>query len=405
MHHATKYWKFVPAFALSLFLLPSLAQAQHYKQTNLVSDIVGMAPTIDPNLKNPWGLTRSSGSPWWIGNNNSGTSSLFNGGGSPINIFTEAGGVPGNFVIVPPPGFAPAGTQSTPTGVVFNGSPADFLLNKGTPAGKPAVFIFATEDGTISGWNPAVNISAGGNPPSINAVLEVDNSDKGSGNGAVYKGATSGEINGQRFLYVTNFRSGKVEVYDTTFKRVRLGENAFDPDGDEGHGHDDRDGGHIPRGFAPFNIQNIGGTLFVTYAKQNAAKHDDVAGDGLGFVEIFATSGKHIGHLQHGSWLNSPWGVVWTTRDFGEFSNAILVGNFGSGRIAAFNGFTYKFMGFVKNPDDSILSIDGLWSLTFGNDANAGLANTLFFTAGINGEQDGLFGTITPVDGLDGDEE
>jgi uncharacterized protein (TIGR03118 family) len=267
------------------------------------------------------------------------------------------------------------------------------------------VFIFATEDGTISGWNPGVNIPSGGKAPSTNAVLEVDNSDKGSSNGAVYKGMTSGEIDGHRFLYVTNFRSGKVEVYDTTFKPVHLGENAFDPDGDEGHGHDDRDGEHIPRGFAPFNIQNIGGTLFVTYAKQDAARHDDVAGDGLGFIEIFTTSGKHIGHLQHGFWLNSPWGVVWTTRDFGEFSNAILVGNFGSGRIAAFNGFTYKFLGFVKNPDDSILTIDGLWSLTFGNDATAGPANTLFFTAGINGEQDGLFGTITPVDGLDGDEE
>src|ERR1700704_4415365 len=180
MYPATKYWKFLPAFALSLFLLPALTQAQHYIQKNLVSDIPQPKNAdktdvfVDRNLKNPWGLTRSSGSPWWIGNNNSGTSSLFNGGGSPINIFTEAGGVPGNFVIVPPPGFAPAGTQSTPTGVVFNGSPADFLLGKGTPAGKSAVFIFATEDGTISGWNPAVNIPAGGKPPSINAVLEVD---------------------------------------------------------------------------------------------------------------------------------------------------------------------------------------------------------------------------------------
>ncbi len=413
MHPATKYWKFVPAFTLSLFLLPSLTQAQHYSQENLVSDISqpnnadGTTVLVDPNLKNPWGLTRSSGSPWWIGNNNSGTSSLFSGAGSPRNIFTEAGGVAGNFVVVPPPGFAPAGTQSTPTGVVFNGSPTDFLLDKGTPAGKPAVFIFATEDGTISGWNPAANISAGGNPPSTNAVLEVDNSDKGSANGAVYKGMTSGEIDGHRFLYVTNFRKARVEVYDTNFKPVRLGDDAFDPDGDGG---DDRGRERIARGFAPFNIQNIGGTLFVTYAKQDAARHDDVAGDGLGFVEIFTTSGKHIGHLQHGSWLNSPWGVVWTTRDFGEFSNAILVGNFGSGRIAAFNGFTYKFLGFVKNPDDTILTIDGLWSLTFGNDSDpakggAGPANTLFFTAGINGEQDGLFGTITPVDGLDGDEE
>src|SRR5438445_890130 len=215
---------------------------------------------------------------------------------------------------------------------------------------------------------------------------------RGGPNGAVYKGATSGEINGHRFLYVTNFRKARIEVYDTNFKPVSLGEEAFEAEG-------------IPRGFAPFNIQNIGVTLFVTFAKQNAERQDDVAGDGLGFVAIFTPAGKHIGHLQHGPWFNSPWGVVWTTRDFGEFSNAILVGNFASGRIAAFNGFTYKFMGFVKNPDDSILTIDGLWSLTFGNDGTAGPANTLFFTAGINGEQDGLFGTITPVDGLDGDEE
>ena len=396
----------LPLLALPLFFLPSPARAQHYKQTNLVSDIAGMAPTIDPNLKNPWGITRSpSGSPWWTGNNNSGTSSLYNGTGNPINIFTEAGGTPGNFVIVPPPGFASPGTQSTPTGVVFNGSPTDFILDKGTPSNLPAVFIFVTEDGTISGWNPGANLAAGANPPSINAVLEVDHSEKGGPNGAVYKGATSGEINGHRFLYVTNFRSGNIEVYDTHFQRVHLGGDAFDADGDGDHDRDDNDRERIPRGFAPFNIQNIGGVLFVTYAKQDGARHDDVAGAGNGFVEIFTTSGKHIGHLQHGSWLNSPWGVVWTTRDFGEFSNAILVGNFGSGRIAAFNGFTYKFMGFVKNPDDSILSIDGLWSLTFGNDGNAGPANTLFFSAGINDENDGLFGTITPVDGLDGDEE
>ncbi|MCU1315382.1 MAG: hypothetical protein JWN63_704 [Candidatus Acidoferrum typicum] len=366
-----KYWKFPAVFVFSLFLLPSVIQAQHYKQTNLVSDVAGLAPTFDPNLKNPWGLTRSSGSPWWVGNNNSGTSTLYTGTGALIPINGTA------TVTVPPPNGTPAGTQATPTGVVFNGSPTDFLV----APGKSAHFIFATEDGTISGWN-------GGQ----NAVLVVDNSDNGSSNGAVYKGATSGEINGSKFLYVTNFRSAKVEVYDTNFKRVHLGEDAFNAE-------------EIPRGFAPFNIQNIGGTLFVTYAKQDAARHDDVAGDGLGFVEIYTPTGKHIGHLQHGTWFNAPWGVVWTTRDFGEFSNAILVGNFGSGWVAAFNGFTYKFMGFLKNPDDSILTVDGLWSLTFGNDATAGPANTLFFTAGINNEQDGLFGTLTPTDGLDGDEE
>jgi uncharacterized protein (TIGR03118 family) len=367
-------WKFLPVFALSLFFLPVVTPAQHYKQTNLVSDLAGMAPVTDPNLKNPWGLTRSpGGSPFWVANNNSGTSTLYDGSGNPFPPPSKGGPL---VVTVPPPGFAP-GTQSAPTGVVFNGSATDFLIAPGVSAH----FIFATEDGTISGW-------AGGQ----NAVLVVDNSDKGSANGAVYKGATSGEINGKKYLYVTNFRSAKVEVYDTNFKRVHLGEEAFDAD-------------HIPRGFAPFNIQNIGGTLFVTYAKQDAPRHDDVAGAGLGFVEIFTTDGKHIGHLQHGDWFNAPWGVVWTTRDFGEFSNAILVGNFGSGWIAAFNGFTYKFMGFVKAPDDSILTIDGLWSLTFANDGTAGLANTLYFTAGINGEQDGLFGMITPVDGLDGDEE
>src|SRR4029077_11268926 len=210
---------------------------------------------------------------------------------------------------------------------------------------------------------------------------------------------------GQKFLYVTNFRSGKVEVYDTTFKRAHLGEDAFNANGECDQDGQGGCGDKIPAGFAPFNIQNIGGSLFVTYAKQDAAKQDDVPGDGLGYVEIFTPGGKHIGHLQHGDWLNSPWGVVWTTRDFGEFSNAILVGNFGSGWIAAFNGFTYKFEGFLKNPDDSLLTIDGLWSLTFGNDGTAGPANTLFFSAGINGEMDGLFGTITPTDGLDGDEE
>ncbi len=373
----SRFWKSLPVIALSLFLLPVVTQAQHYKQTNLVSDIMGMAPTFDPNLKNPWGLTRTSttptrpGSPFWVANNNSGTSTLYTGAGAIIPINGTG------TVTVPPPKGSPAGTLATPTGVVFNGSPSDFFV----APGKSAIFIFATEDGTISGW-------AGGQ----NAVLVVDNSDSGSANGAVYKGATSAEIVGKKFLYVTNFRSAKVEVYDTNFKRVSLGEDAFHAE-------------EIPDGFAPFNVQNIGGTLFVTYAKQDAPRHDPVGGDGSGFVELFSPNGNHVGHLQHGPWMNAPWGVVWTTRDFGEFSNAILVGNFRSGWIAAFNGFTHKFIGWVRNPDDSLVTIDGLWSLTFGNDATAGLANTLFFTAGINNEADGLFGTLTPADGLDGDEE
>jgi len=385
-------------FASAAF--PALSQAQHYIQKNLVSDTVqpansdGSAVVVDPNMKNPWGMTRSSTSPWWVNANGSGVSSIYTGTGAPASGFPDpAGSTFDNFVFVPPPKSAPSGTASTPTGIVFNGSPTDFLLDKGNPAGKPAAFIFVTEDGTISGWNATVNLATGANPPSIQAVLEVDNSDKGSGKGAVYKGATTGDINEKKFLYVTNFRSGRVEVYDTHFQRVHLPGDAFDDES-------------IPRGFAPFNIQNIGGSLLVTYAKQDALKHDDVAGPGLGFVDIFTTSGRLIGRLQHGPWMNSPWGVVWAPRDFGEFSNTILVGNFGSGQIAAFNGFTRQFIGFVRNPDNSVLAIDGLWGLAFGNGANAGSATTLYFSAGLNDEADGLFGTLTPVaNEQDGDEE
>jgi uncharacterized protein (TIGR03118 family) len=379
---------------------PAPSSAQHYVQKNLVSDVTqpnnsdGSAVIVDPNLKNPWGLTRSATSPWWVNNNGTGTSSLYTGTGAPTSNFPDpVGSTFDNFVFVPPPGFAAPGTTSTPTGIVFNGSPTDFLLNKGTPTGKPGVFIFVTEDGTISGWNPLVNVAQGAAPPSIQAVLEVDNSDKGSGKGAVYKGATSGDINEKKYLYVTNFRKGTVEVYDTNFQRVRLGDDAFEDES-------------IPRGFAPFNIQNIGGSLVVTYAKQDAQKHDDVAGTGFGFVDIYSTTGRLQGRLQHGPWFNSPWGVVWAPRDFGEFSNTILVGNFGSGQIAAFNGFTRQFIGFVRNANHSILKIDGLWSLTFGNGGNAGPATTLYFSAGLNDEADGLFGTLTPVPTeQDGDEE
>jgi uncharacterized protein (TIGR03118 family) len=386
MQSLCKSLKLAMVCVAGVALHPGITIAQHYTQTNLVSDIPGAAAVHDPNLVNPWGITRSSGSPWWVSNNNSGTSTLYTGAGAIIPI--NGTGI----VTIPPPKNAPAGTIAAPTGIVFNGS-ADFVLP--APNGKPAAFLFATEDGTISGWN--------GGP---SAFLAVDNNDNGSANGAVYKGATSADIDGTRYLYVTNFRAARVEVYDRNFNRVKMSDDAFDPDGDGDHDRDDDHVQLVPRGFAPFNIQNIGGSLFVTYAKQDASRHDDVAGDGNGYVEIFTPAGKHIGHLEHGSWLNSPWGVVWTPRDFGEFSNTILVGNFRSGWIAAFNGFTYKFIGFVKNPDDSLVTIDGLWSLAFGNGAAAGPSSTLFFTAGPDHESHGLFGTLTPVAAeQDGDEE
>ena len=389
------------ALAIASVLFPTISSAQHYTQKNLVSDIPqpknsdNSAVLVDTNLVNPWGITRGSTTPWWINNNGTGTSALYDGTGKPVNIFADpAGSLFDNFVIVPAPKTAPPGTTSAPTGIVFNGSGTDFLLSvNGKPTGKSAIFIFVTEDGTISGWNPAVNIPAGASAPSIDAALQIDNSDNGSDNGDVYKGATTADVSGQRFLYVTDFRHGKVKVYDSNFQRARFGEDAFQDEA-------------IPNGFAPFNIQNIGGSLFVTYAKQDGARHDDVPAAGNGFVVIYSPLGRIEGHLQHGPWMDSPWGVVWTPRDFGEFSNTILVGNFGSGQIAAFNGFTHQFIGFMQNPDNSILTIDGLWSLTFGNDATAGPATTLYFTAGLDGEHHGLFGTLNPVASeQDGDEE
>ncbi|HUL33840.1 MAG TPA: TIGR03118 family protein [Candidatus Eisenbacteria bacterium] len=390
------------ALGVALSLTPTPGAAQHYVQKNLVSDTVqppnsdGSPVIVDPLLRNPWGATRSASSPWWISNNATGTSTLYDGNGSPIQIFVEADGTKNDFVTVPTSPLIPAGSTSNPTGIVFNGSSTDFLLNKGTPAGKPAVFIFVGEDGTITGWNPQVNLLPGGNPPSPNVVLEVDNSKGGAPNGAVYKGAAIALWNGRRFLYAANFRRGRIEVYDTNFNFVHLPDDAFQPKDDREGDHDD-DHERIPLGFAPFNVQNIGGNLFVTYARQDAERHDDVPGAGFGFVEIYSPAGRHIGHLEHGPWMNSPWGVVRTPRDFGRFSNSILVGNFGSGWIAAFNGFTYKFEGFLKNSDDSLVTIEGLWSLTFGNGGTAGPSTTLFFTAGTNGENDGLFGSLTPV--------
>jgi uncharacterized protein (TIGR03118 family) len=341
----------------ALFLLPALTFAQHYTQTNLVSDQSGAAQPPDSNLSNPWGLTRSETSFWWVADNNTGVSELFDGEGNKqglqVTIPTPKGGTP----------------PSAPSGTVFNGT-SSFNVT----AGNSALFIFVTEDGTISGWNPSVNLN--------NAILKVDNSKVGAG--AVYKGCTIAQGGGQNILYVTNFRTAKIEVYNSSFQQVSLGPQAFADD-------------QIPSGFSPFNIQKVGTVLVVTYAKQDAAKYDPEGGDGLGFVDIFTPAGKLLTRLENGPWFSAPWGIALTPQDFGVFSNTLLIGNFRGGQISAFDPFNGQFLGRVLNQDGKGLVIDGLWALAFGNGGLAGPSNTMFFTAGPNNETEGLFGTLTPV--------
>jgi uncharacterized protein (TIGR03118 family) len=243
------------------------------------------------------------------------------------------------------------------------------------------VFLFATEDGTIVGWNPGVNpmgVTSGND-----AIIAVDNSNNPiAGNGAVYKGLAIATTNGKTLLYATNFRAGTVEVYDTAFNRV-LSPGAFtDPD--------------LPRGYAPFNIVPIAGKLVVTFAMQNAAKHDDVAGESHGIVDTFDLNGGSLQRLvQHGQ-LNSPWGVALAPANFGPLAGSLLIGNFGNGHIDAYNPGTGEFIDKVRDPHGQAIVIDGLWTLRVGNSGNNGNPNTVYFTAGPNGETDGLFGSLTP---------
>jgi len=361
--------------------------AQHYTETILVSNIpvTGQTPVRDSNLQNPWGLVSSPTSPWWVSNNAGGTATLYDASGltksppAPIAIVP----INGTGIVTIPSAPSQNGSPGSPTAVMFNGNTAAFYLpTTGNPAAR---FIFVTEDGTVQGW-------AGG----AKATIVVDNSVKPSAaKGAVYKGATIAEIDGKEYILAANFRSGRVDVFDSNFNPVKLSDEAFGNrhKGDEDD-EDDEDG---LRGFAPFNIQGIGPNIYVTYAKQDTAKHDPVGGTGLGFVDVFSSEGRLLQRLQHGPWLNAPWGIVLTPAEFGEFSHTLLVGNFRGGTIAAFNPLTGRFMGNVLNPDGSVVNIDGLWALEFGNGTGSGPAHTLFFTAGPDLEMDGLLGTLTPV--------
>ena len=341
------------AFLTTLVVVPArLALCDiDYFQTNLTSDLPGVAAHQDTNLVNPWGIAFAPTSPAWISDNGSGLSTLYNGAGQTIPLV----------VTVPPP---TGGTPpSAPTGVVFNGT-TDF---------DGSHFIFATEDGTISAWTSGTA-----------ATLEVDN----SASGAVYKGLTLGNNGGTELLYAANFNSGAVDVFNSSFHTASLAAGAFtDP--------------NLPAGYAPFDIQNIGGMIYVTYAKQDAQKHDDVAGAGNGFVDVYNTAGALQGRLiSHGA-LDSPWGLAVAPASFGPFGGDLLVGNFGDGEIDAYNPTTGAFLGVLKDSHGNPIINQGLWGLSFGNGANGFNANDLYFTAGIPGpgavEDHGLFGVIQPT--------
>jgi uncharacterized protein (TIGR03118 family) len=360
----------VPLIVLSMLLLATLSGAAFakasagsqgfYHQTNLVSDLPNVAKFQDPNLVNPWGLSHSSTSPWWVSDNGTGVSTLYNGQGQAFPLGSPL------VVTIPPPAGSPAGTTAAPTGNVFNGT-SGFVVTEGGKSG-PSFFIFATEDGTIAGWNPTVDMT--------HAVLAVDN----SASGAIYKGLAIGSNGSGAFIYATNFHAGTIDVFDSNFAPATLSGSFTDP--------------RIPIGYAPFGIQNIGGNLYVTYALQDENKEDDVAGPAHGFVDVFDTNGNLIRRLVSHGRLNSPWGLALAPADFGRFSNDLLVGNFGDGRINAIDPKSGAFLGQLSEQAGKPITIDGLWALVFGNGANAGATNELFFTAGIDDEAHGLFGDI-----------
>jgi uncharacterized protein (TIGR03118 family) len=357
----------------------TLGMAQAYQQTNLVSDIQGLAQNPpngqpDSQLVNPWGLIASPASPWWLSDNNAGVSTLDNGQGVKQGLVVN----------IPSP---VKGVVGTPTGVVFTGASGFTFQANGVTAGS--AFTFVTEDGTIVAWGPGIN------PQDLphDAFVVVDNSSNPTAaTGAVYKGATIAQMTagGPFFLYVTNIRSGRIEVYDANFKPVNL---SVDDDG--GHAFLDR---KIPEGFAPFNVQEVNGNLYVTYAKQNATRHDDFDFPGFGFVDKFSPNGNLLQRLENGPWLNAPWGVALAPANFGFFSNHLLIGNAGSGQIAVYDVASGRFDGLFRDANGHAIQNDRLWALRFGNDHAAGPSNWLYFTAGISAEAHGLFGFFTPAD-------
>ncbi len=339
--------------------------SQFYLQHNLISDGFVPADITHSNTVNAWGLVSGPTTPWWIANNGTGTTTLFNV--APGSIVTD--------FVVPGAG----GEQGNPTGLVFNGG-TGFVVNNGVGAPAAARFIFASEDGTLSAFKgaPIVTVVPNANAPA---------------HGAIYKGLAIDSPTAGQFLYATDFHNGRVDIFDSSFHAVTIPGSFTDP--------------NLPAGFAPFGIQNIGGTIYVTYALQDEDQKDDVAGPGNGFVDAYDTFGNFIRRVASDGELNSPWGLALAPEDFGRFSGDLLVGNFGDGRIHVFDPTQltatgeFEAVGLMHSASGRPVQIDGLWALQFGHGATAssanGLTNTLFFTAGPGGEEHGLFGSLVNV--------
>ncbi len=380
--------------ALTL-IMGAVCFGQHYTQTNLVSNTSGVAPVTDPQLINPWGISRGSGSPWWVSDKATGFSTLYNGAGVKQSLI----------VTIPPADPTNKNTPTgSPTGTIFNGSQTDFLL----ASGKPAVFLFCTIDGTIAGWNPNVAVAPGAAPPSTQAVTVVKTTD-----GSSYTGLTSAFINGKPFLYAANFNKGRVDVYDNAFHVVKLSKEHFNEDSSDRDDQSAENGfvdENLPHDYVPFNVHAIGNDIVVTYALHMEGARFETDGPGLGFVDIYSSTGRLLRRLEHGDWLNAPWGVALAPLDFGRFSHELLIGQFAgggdtqsSGFIAAYDLATGKFDGLLQDASGKPLVINGIWSLSPGNvspansDATAAPAAEVYFTAGPNHGSGGLFGYLTAV--------
>jgi uncharacterized protein (TIGR03118 family) len=350
--------RFVPLAVLAIAALAvgpvsaaNINAANSYTVTPLVSDTGVDGSLVDTNLVNGWGITAGPTTPWWVANNGTDTSTLYRGDGTKVPLTVS---VPGG-----------------PTGTVFNGDANSFIVTSGTAAGA-ARFIFANEDGEIRGWNSAVP-AAGSTVTEIGAAAE---------DGASYKGLAIGTVGTDSFLYAADFHNAKVDVYDAGWTLQTW--SLVDPG--------------IPAGFAPFGIQNLNGMIFVTYAKQDADAADEVAGDGLGYVSAFGTDGSFLGRVASRGALNAPWGLAWAPAEgFGRFSGDLLVGNFGNGRINAYAWTPggWEERGHLKTADHHPLVIDGLWGIGFGKGAAAGPTTSLYFAAGPDDEEHGMYGSVT----------